>query len=336
DNSLAVTVTSGADAQPALHPEGATVEPDADGADGIVANDGAKDDEAIIEAYAAQLASLKDLDLGASDDASIAQWGRARLAKISELKAGMQNTKKSAGRRKGGSPTEFLAPLEEMIEELNALTALIKTLMSATVEGREPFEKVRLRLDTDQAFKAFEAAWERCLKGVAMEDLKTAQWDNFFSATYQLTISSLTENAGPFFVLLASQLTQRLVKTINVTKLLTREVLKYLRAFMESMQAHADTIRATTQADEDDKLAIQSILVVLDLAAPPSRVLAACATLNVALSHHWLVQAFSLEKGKRVMECARDNAQKRQDSDSLLEAFATSSSELKAIKERAE
>lgn len=79
---------------------------------------------------------------------------------------------------------------------------------------------------------------------------------------------------------------------------------------------------------------ISSVHTLLDFTAPPSKVIECCEIFSVkalkadAKNQHWLVQIFDLDKGKKIIETALENARSRQASSDILDDLAAASAEL--------
>ena len=118
--------------------------------------------------------------------------------------------------------------------------------------------------------------------------------------------------------MLASQLAQRLLKGQLKTPIKDpAKDLPFLKKFLDVMaEALADNedILGGEKSGTSDVLSIARSL--LDSKAAPSEVNSGSDTL--LKSDHWLAQAFKLEKGKKVIQWARENAFSREGQDQIL------------------
>ena len=71
--------------------------------------------------------------------------------------------------------------------------------------------------------------------------------------------------------------------------------------------------------DEDSLMTATNVGHILDFSSTPQEVKAACEDLGK--SDHWLAKAFCLDKGKKLMALAVENADKRSSQSSILESI---------------
>ncbi|CAJ1423574.1 unnamed protein product [Effrenium voratum] len=293
------------------------------------------DDNLLIDSYEGQFSKLKLFNNVGSDDASFGVWAKARMTSLSDLK-GIQAKRKSLARRKGDL-SHLKSCLDSLISRITTLSDFVKQLVSGTTEGRSVYETL-VKLVDEEDLEPPPAMWQRCLRAYAFEDLKLAQWQSFFGETQRLCFHHLGEADGrAYLVLLSSQLLQRLVKGHNGTKI-TVESLGFVKGFVDALHEHLDTITGTDDmrnpppAAFRDEDAITAVQTMLDFTAPPGRVLDACKMFikSSEYNDHWAIQAFNLDKGRKIVEAARENAKKREAQSTVLESIAAASASLHA------
>lgn len=132
-----------------------------------------------------------------------------------------------------------------------------------------------------------------------------AEWSNLWGHTHDECLALLTDGKA-YFTILVSQVTQRLVKAI---KQVDFDKMTFLVNFIDEMGK--DTNMAKLDGDYTSE-AYHCIKTILDPNAVPSRVNTACEAFGKGheLRNHWLITAFSLEKGKEVVDLALQRAKK--------------------------
>ena len=163
---------------------------------------------------------------------------------------------------------------------------------------------------------------------IRRQDLKTASFDPFFSSINQACLKHLGDEDGQcYFGLLASQLAQRMLK--GPVKTQTKEPAKDLPYFMKFLQemkkamADDDNLFA---ADVDHSRVLQAVITIMDVASIPSSVQASGEFLGK--SDHWLAQALKLDKGKKAVQLALENATNREQQNGILEKISKAQSDL--------
>lgn len=127
------------------------------------------EDETILTSYITQFKELQSLDAPRSDDQSFAAWYKNRAQKLNELKSGIQAKKKSVGRRSGDA-SEIQGAFQEVIESINEWAAFLKRLHQGNAEGRHLYDELVTIVDANDQLVVSNAAWERCIRGLAFED----------------------------------------------------------------------------------------------------------------------------------------------------------------------
>ena len=153
-----------------------------------------------------------------------------------------------------------------------------------------------------------------------LQDLKTGAWDHFFGQTRELRSNHLGGNAGrEFFALLASQLLQRMLKSGSSAKLVKDpKEMEFLCGFVKAMRALLQD--CSTALGDDDSLTVSAnVGHILDFTSTPQDVMS--ANNDLGKSEHWLAKAFCLDKGKKLMALAVENADKRSSQSNILESI---------------
>lgn len=151
------------------------------------------------------------------------------------------------------------------------------------------------------------------------QDFKVANFDRYFSQTFQRCGQHLAERSTDFFVLMTSQLLAKMVRGISPTKPVTSETLTFLRMFVDHMGKH----RCFTEWSSEMEL----LRLIVDFTSPPAKVLELVCPEAIAASSHWAVVPFSSGPGKRVVEVCRENAKRREVFAKVLEEVGTQISE---------
>lgn len=153
-----------------------------------------------------------------------------------------------------------------------------------------------------------------------LQDLKTGAWDHFFGQTRELCSNHLGGNAGrEFFALLTSQLLQRMLKSGSSAKLVKDpKEMDFLCGFVKAMRALLQDC-PTALGDDDSLLVSTNVGHILDFGSTPQDIMN--ANNDLAKSEHWLAKAFCLDKGKKLMALAVENADKRSSQSNILESI---------------
>lgn len=153
-----------------------------------------------------------------------------------------------------------------------------------------------------------------------------AEWSNLWGHTHDECLALLTDGKA-YFTILVSQVTQRLVKAI---KQVDFDKMTFLVNFIDEMGK--DTNMAKLDGDYTSE-AYHCIKTILDPNAVPSRVNTACEAFGKGheLRNHWLITAFSLEKGKEVVDLALQRAKKREEQSGVLEKIAEADANLEEM-----
>ena len=128
-------------------------------------------------------------------------------------------------------------------------------------------------------------------------------------------------------VLLASQILQKLVK--SMPNKITSESLAYIRKYVETLGSCREKV--IDMESEEDKVAVDWLFSIVDWSMPPERVKTACDVTKDQQptdKQHWIVSAFMLEKGKKIVEAARQNAVRREASSSIIEEITEKSGKI--------
>ena len=141
----------------------------------------------------------------------------------------------------------------------------------------------------------------------------------FFDDTYAKCQAHLGAAGHNYFALLASQLSQRLVKSIRGGLKPGTEHTKILAKFVSVMFSRLQTITADGSGAENtdgaEYRAVRAAKVILDLKSPPSAVMEAKDVFDSKSPNHvdhWLVNAMILDRGKKVLDAAVANAKSRE------------------------
>lgn len=242
----------------------------------------------------------------------------------------MQAKSKSIKRRRRADATQVVDAVESMVSRANALLDVIKRMVSCSTEGSNLYVAVvELVDDLPASDQPTEAVWERCLRAVAFEDLKTARWEAFFTDTFQKCQVCLSSPHGTnYLTLLCSQIGQKLIKGVSK---FNQDGLSYLTGFIDELAKHArifDPVLSDGQ-QERNAFVISCVQTMLDFSAPPSKVVECC---QIFASHkeqdHWLAKCFDLDKGKKIIEASLENARNRQASSNVLDSLLSATSKL--------
>lgn len=153
------------------------------------------------------------------------------------------------------------------------------------------------------------------------QDIKVANFQRYFAQTFQRCEQHLgPEESASFFVLMTSQLLAKMVRGMPATKQVTSESLSFLRTFVEHMGKH----KCFTDMPTEMKL----LQLMVDFnSAPPTQVLEEVSPETIAASSHWAIVPFASGPGKRIVECARDNAKRREVFAKVLEEVSSQAAE---------
>ena len=257
------------------------------------------------------------------DDAGFTAWCKSRVTSMSELKTQISNKKKSLKRRSTKTDTDLGSRLDIHLEVLNKLMDFVRKLSVGHSEGQQLYtglvEMPDLEVNT--------IIWKRALRAVAFETLKLAQWGNFFNETFELCRRHLPDDEE-FFPLLASQLLQRLLKALPVSKL-TNESLNYVRSFVDAAIVKPTTTQPVMWNLDDHINVLNHIHEILDLSAAPSAVAAALEKVSSdEAGGHWAAAAFTLPQGRKVLDFASATAKAKDAKSEILEILHSTEREL--------
>lgn len=150
---------------------------------------------------------------------------------------------------------------------------------------------------------------------MSKQDLKTGQWDHFFDELQPLCNKHLPSSGTEFFVMLMSQVVQRMLKASPATKgMKDPQEMQFLTSFFDQLLQHEATV------DQDTVEMVRHCKTVMDLTSVRSEVDGSLEALSS--SDHWLAKAFHLDKGKKVLHLAKENAEKRATQSDVLDALA--------------
>lgn len=145
-----------------------------------------------------------------------------------------------------------------------------------------------------------------------------AQWEVFFTDTYDKCKKHLGNAGHVYFGLLASQICQRLVKSVGGGAKPGPEHSKFLCGFVTEMfgKLHAITPDGSGAENEEsvEYQVVFAVKSILDFKSPPDAVLKAGELFDKTsdLHEHWLIKAMSLERGRKMQEMALQNAKSRE------------------------
>ena len=134
------------------------------------------------------------------------------------------------------------------------------------------------------------------------------------------------DDGSEYFILLTSQLMQRLVK--NVQKV-SWTSLEFLVGFVEAMSAASNTVLTT----EHDREAFKYVQAIISKASSPTLVKEAVPAFSKSsyLFENWMVQAFNLQNGKKILSFAEENADSRESQSQTIGAISAALTDLAAI-----
>lgn len=98
----------------------------------------------------------------------------------------------------------------------------------------------------------------------ALQVLKIAQWDAFFTDTHQLVCKHLSHEPG-FFATLAQLLLGKLVRSVNITKTITAESIAFLKGFCEQLSQHHELTGSGLVHEET----LKSVAALLNFGSAP-------------------------------------------------------------------
>ena len=291
------------------------VQPEADTKKARVTLELAGDDAEVTKKFEEQLETCRSLQVPSHDEAVFSKWGKEKMQSLSEVRNQIYQKKKSLKRRKEGSD-DLGSVLEDMMNEISKISDLVKKLCTGNPEGRQLYQMLESMPDVS----ASSAVWLRAVRAIAFDDLKLLKWHEFFSDTYILCKRHADgQGANAFFSLLASQLLQRLVKAVPVSKGVNAETIANLNSFVVIM-TDPDHVRKTQtdgMSDEDHDVVMADVRSVLDFSAPPAQVENAVQSLASNTSH-WAAVPFSLPQGVKVLDAARSNAKNKESISGIL------------------
>lgn len=165
---------------------------------------------------------------------------------------------------------------------------------------------------------------------ITLQDLKMCQWDIFFEDTYAKCLTHLGDFKGHWhFALLASQMAQKLVKSVAGGIKPTMDHTKFLLGFVTEMFKKLQTITPDASGNESAETAEYTVVnatkIILDFKSPPASVLKAKEMFEKQTSEHfdhWLVQAMCLDRGRKIVESAVANAKSRELQSGVLESIS--------------
>lgn len=125
-----------------------------------------------------------------------------------------------------------------------------------------------------------------------------------------------------YFILLLSQLVQRMLKSSasQAKNLKDPKELTFIAGFFDKMQEVYKQEHGADEATDEVHRHVMAVQTVMDLQSSPSQVEHACEVLKT--SEHWLAKAFNLDKGKKILELASQNAEKRSALGNILDTIS--------------
>ena len=265
------------------------------------------DDLEVTRKFEDQLEVCRCLDVTSTDEVEFARWSKEKIAALTETRSQIYEKKKSLKRRKD-TPDDLGETLEMFMAEISQITELVKKLASGTSEGRHLYELLASMSDVT----ASQAVWMRTIRAIAFENLKLLQWSEFYGKTHKMCKKHGDDDAA-FFSLLASQLLQRLVKAVPVSKGITAETTANLNAFVTVM-TEPGNVEKTLQKEMDathHSSVLADLRLVLDFSSPPTLVEKALQNISAETSH-WASMAFALPQGKKILDAILVNAKNKE------------------------
>ena len=260
------------------------------------------DDADMINMFMEKISSFQTMSVSSSEESVFAQWSKEIISSMSETKRDIAAKKKSLKRRKDESVTEVCNALESCSDKLGGYIDVVKKLANANVEGKLVYDAMVAMSDINFD----QNIWMRAVRASAFDTLKVARWPDFFAEVWDMSHKHAPDG-NAFFVLLASQLLQRLVKALQTNKPFTADTLAYLKGFVDCMVQHADKTVPEGMSLAEHQGILSSVRAVLDFASAPSTVLEAVTSLKDKA--HFAAQALGLPQGKKVVEAAMANAE---------------------------
>ena len=265
------------------------------------------DDQETINKYLGIVRGFQTMAVDAVDEAAFVQWTKDQLASLGEAKRDIAVKKKSLKRRKDN--TEHLVQaLDSCTEKITQYSDVIRKLSAGNAEGRQLFDSLTALSEVQFS----RTIWLRAVRAAAFDCLKVAQWQEFFGEIHETCQEYAKDpNSDPdgmkFFLLLTTQLLQRLVKAApGNSKTITSECLAYLKGFMDAMIQHSDKTVPEDTSPAQHKDTLLSIKAILDFSSAPSTVLASVEA--VKDKPHFAAQALLLPQGKKILDAVVLNA----------------------------
>eukprot|EP00435_Cladocopium_sp_Y103_P072438 s728_g40.t1 len=260
------------------------------------------------------------------------------MAEMVEVKNNLGQKVKSIKRRKGYNP-DLVMTLEGLLATVNSIHDFIKKVATGPADGTQLYDEA-----TSMDLTVGTVVFKRVLKAVAMEDslrpvicnslvclklhaatvctkytcrhagvqdLKVAQWSNFFSKTCELCTKHIEggNEAKEFFSTLCGQILMKLVKGVPGNKPVSPESLTYLKGFVDELHSHMADSRSDTQPEEHES-AISALHCIVDFGTSPSKLNSILEGLT--FDKHWALSPFGTQQGMRILEAAKENAKKRE------------------------
>ena len=282
-------------------------------------SDMSRDDAEVLEKFSKLVKEFFVLKVGAAeDDASFTEWSKDKLQAMSSLKTQISNKKKSSNRR-SNKDSNLSGELDTLLSDLSKIIDLVRKLSAGTSEGRALYDVIV----EFQDLQVCPTIWKRVMRAVAFDALKLAQWDAFFTETYDLCVKHVPGEYAELFQLLASQLLQRLLKAIPMNKPITCETTAYLKAFVMATVNYSEKTRARHWSPQDHLDFLKSIRDVVDFSSSPTVVKNAVARVKTddGDDKHWAASAFLLPQGKKLFEAAVANATHKESVSGVLDAL---------------
>ena len=278
------------------------------------------DDAEVISKFHETISRFQKMSAPSSEETVFIQWTKETVAAIQEAKKEVATKKKSLKRRKDDT-SQLCKALEEISDTLAGYIDVIKKLVNANVEGQQLYDTMVAAED----LQFDQNIWMRAVRAAAFDVLKVARWPDFFQNVWEMSNRHARDGKG-FFVLLASQLLQRLLKALQTNKPFTPESLAYVRGFVDALTQHPEkTLPADMELSEHQNI-LSSVRAVLDFASAPSTVIAAAASLKDKA--HFAAQALLLPQGKKLVEAAVANAEAKSASSEAMKDVDTADAAL--------
>ena len=280
------------------------------------------DDLEVTQKFEQFLESCRVLEVPTPDEAEFSKWGKEKIQSLSDARGQIYAKKKSLKRRKD-VPDDLSENLEAFMQEISGISDLVRKLCAGNVEGRHLYDMLTAKPE----ITASQAVWLRAIRAIAFENLKLLQWRELFEETYTLC---RRHGEPQFFTLLVSQILQRLIKAVPITKGVTNETTSNLRAFVDCLSdaGNAEKTRPDGLDQSSHACVLNDVKMVLDFTAPPNLLAASLQSLSSDKSH-WAAVALALPQGKKILDAMQANAKNKEAVSGILEVLNNAADSMK-------